>query len=47
MLPILERLGLPATVYITTWSPDHQLPVVNVAVDYILRCAGADNGAWA
>src|SRR5277367_1799468 len=40
MLPILEELGLPATVYITTWYSDNQLPVVNVAVDYILRCAG-------
>jgi peptidoglycan/xylan/chitin deacetylase (PgdA/CDA1 family) len=40
MLPILKRLGLPATVYVTTWYSDHQLPVVNVAVDYILRRAG-------
>ena len=40
MLPILEELGLPATVYITTWYSDNQLPVVNVAVDYILRRAG-------
>src|SRR5271170_7212265 len=40
MLPILEGLGLPATVYITTWYSDNQLPVVNVAIDYILRRAG-------
>jgi peptidoglycan/xylan/chitin deacetylase (PgdA/CDA1 family) len=40
LLPILEALGLPATVYITTWYSDNQLPVVNVAVDYILRRAG-------
>ncbi len=40
MLPILEGLGLPATVYITTWYCENQLPVVNVAVDYILKCAG-------
>ena len=24
MLPILEGLGLPATVYVTTWYADHQ-----------------------
>ena len=40
MLPILEGLGLPATVYVTTWYADHQIPVVNVVVDYILRRAG-------
>jgi peptidoglycan/xylan/chitin deacetylase (PgdA/CDA1 family) len=40
MLPILEGLGLPATVYVTTWYADHQFPVVNVAVDYVLRRAG-------
>jgi peptidoglycan/xylan/chitin deacetylase (PgdA/CDA1 family) len=40
MLPILEGLGLPATVYVTTWYSDNQLPVINIAIDYILRCAG-------
>ena len=40
MLPILEGLGLPATVYVTTWYADHQIPVVNVVVDYILRRVG-------
>jgi peptidoglycan/xylan/chitin deacetylase (PgdA/CDA1 family) len=40
MLPVLEKLSMPATVYITTWYSENQLPVVNVAVDYILRCAG-------
>lgn len=40
MLPILQKLGLPATVYITTWYSEHQLPVVNVAVDYVLKRAG-------
>jgi peptidoglycan/xylan/chitin deacetylase (PgdA/CDA1 family) len=40
MLPILERLGLPATAYVTTWYSQNQLPVVNVAVDYILKRAG-------
>ena len=40
MLPVLEGLGLPATVYVTTWYSENQLPVVNVAVDYILQRAG-------
>ena len=40
MLPVLEGLGLPATVYVTTWYADHQIPVVNVALDYIMRRAG-------
>jgi peptidoglycan/xylan/chitin deacetylase (PgdA/CDA1 family) len=40
MLPILEALGLPATVYITTWYVDHQSPIVNIVVDYILKRAG-------
>ncbi len=40
MLPILEKQGLPATVYATTWYSDNQLPIVNVAVDYILRRSG-------
>ena len=40
MLPILEELGLPATVYITTWYSVNQLPIVNIAVDYILQRAG-------
>jgi peptidoglycan/xylan/chitin deacetylase (PgdA/CDA1 family) len=40
MLPILERLGLPATVYVTTWYSARQSPVVNVAVDYMLKRAG-------
>jgi peptidoglycan/xylan/chitin deacetylase (PgdA/CDA1 family) len=43
MLPILEGLGLPATVYITTWYSKNQLPVINVAIDYILRCAGTSS----
>ncbi len=39
MLPVLEALGLPATLYATTWYAGRELPVVNVAVDY-LRLAG-------
>jgi peptidoglycan/xylan/chitin deacetylase (PgdA/CDA1 family) len=40
MLPILETLGLPATLYITTWYSENQLPCINKAVDYILERAG-------
>jgi len=40
MLPILEGLGLPATVYVTTWYSNNQSPIVNVAVNYIAERAG-------
>jgi peptidoglycan/xylan/chitin deacetylase (PgdA/CDA1 family) len=40
MLPILESLGLPATLYATTWYSGRELPVVNVAVDYLLAASG-------
>jgi peptidoglycan/xylan/chitin deacetylase (PgdA/CDA1 family) len=40
MLPVLEELGLPATVYVTTWYAERALPVLNVAIDYIHRRAG-------
>lgn len=40
MLPVLEKLKLPATVYMTTWYSEHQIPVANVAVDYLLSWAG-------
>jgi peptidoglycan/xylan/chitin deacetylase (PgdA/CDA1 family) len=40
MLPVLERHGLPATLYATTWYSDRDLPVVNVAVDYLRSAAG-------
>jgi peptidoglycan/xylan/chitin deacetylase (PgdA/CDA1 family) len=35
MLPVLEGLGLPATVYVTSWYVGRDLPVVNKAVDYL------------
>jgi peptidoglycan/xylan/chitin deacetylase (PgdA/CDA1 family) len=35
MLPVLEALGLPATVYVTSWYVGRDLPVVNKAVDYL------------
>jgi peptidoglycan/xylan/chitin deacetylase (PgdA/CDA1 family) len=40
MLPVLEKLKLPATVYMTTWYSQHQLPITNVTVDYLLSRAG-------
>lgn len=40
MLPILERHGLSATLYATTWYAGRDLPVVNVAVDYLRAAAG-------
>jgi len=45
MLPILERYELPATVYATTWYADRDLPVINVAVDYLLSISGRSNVA--
>jgi peptidoglycan/xylan/chitin deacetylase (PgdA/CDA1 family) len=39
-LPILERYGLPATLYATTWYAGRALPVVNVAVDYLIAASG-------
>lgn len=40
MLPVLERYGLPATLYATTWYAGRDLPVVNVAIDYLLDASG-------
>lgn len=48
MLPVLEALELPATLYATTWYAGRPLPVVNVAVDYLRAAAGrldVDRGA--
>lgn len=42
MLPVLEALGLPSTVYVTSWYVDRSLPVVNKAVDYLFARAGRD-----
>ena len=42
MLPILEALGLPSTVYVTSWYVGHGLPVVNKAVDYLHARAAGD-----
>ncbi|HEX8216347.1 MAG TPA: polysaccharide deacetylase family protein [Allosphingosinicella sp.] len=40
MLPVLEALELPATLYAATWYAGRDLPVVNVAVDYLATAAG-------
>lgn len=40
MLPVLEKYGLPATLYATTWYAGRELPVVNVAIDYVLDASG-------
>jgi peptidoglycan/xylan/chitin deacetylase (PgdA/CDA1 family) len=40
MLPVLEAEGLPATLYATTWYAGRDLPVVNVAVDYLRQAGG-------
>jgi peptidoglycan/xylan/chitin deacetylase (PgdA/CDA1 family) len=39
-LPVLEAQKLPATLYATTWYSGRGLPVVNVAVDYLIAAAG-------
>jgi peptidoglycan/xylan/chitin deacetylase (PgdA/CDA1 family) len=40
MLPVLQAYRLPATLYATTWYSGRDLPVVNLAVDYLRRAAG-------
>ena len=40
MLPVLERLRLPATLYVASWYLGRDLPVVNKAVDYLHQRAG-------
>jgi peptidoglycan/xylan/chitin deacetylase (PgdA/CDA1 family) len=40
MLPVLEKYRLPATLYATTWYSGRDLPVVNVAVDYLIDASG-------
>jgi len=37
MLPILEEFGLPATLYLSTWYADRPLPVLNVALAYLIE----------
>jgi peptidoglycan/xylan/chitin deacetylase (PgdA/CDA1 family) len=35
-LPLLKRYGIPATLYVTTYYLQRQIPVFNPAVDYVL-----------
>lgn len=37
MLPILESFGFPATLYMSTWYADRELPVLNVALGYLIE----------
>ena len=46
MLPILESLGIPATVYVTTWYVDHHAPVINVALNYVLQRTTVPSIRW-
>ena len=39
MLPVLETLGLPATIYVTTYFAQKQLPVFDLAVSYLVDSA--------
>ena len=41
MAPILHELGLPATLYVSTWYVEHQEIVVNVAVNFAIERAAA------
>lgn len=40
MLPVLKALGLPATLYVTTWYVDNRAPIFNKAADYALQICG-------
>lgn len=40
MLPIFERYQFPSTLYVTTYYVSHQIPVVNVLVQYLIWKTG-------
>jgi len=42
MIPVLNRLNLPATLYVTTYYASRGLPVLNVLIGYLLDSAPAD-----
>ncbi len=46
MLPILESLRLPATVYVTTWYVENQAPIINVALRYVLQRTTVTEFTW-
>lgn len=37
MAPVLAELGLPATLYVSTWYVEHQAPVTDVLIGYVLE----------
>ena len=39
MLPILQELELPATIYLTTWYVENPLPVLDKVVDFLVTFA--------
>lgn len=39
MIPALERHGMPATLYVTTYYATHQKPVLNVLIGYMVQRA--------
>lgn len=42
MLPVLEFRGYPATVYLTTYYCQHQVPVIDVALQYVFHALDGD-----
>lgn len=46
MLPVLESLGLPATLYVSSWYVENPLPVINKVIDYALRMTERTRLDW-
>lgn len=46
MLPILERWRIPATVYVTSWHVERQVPITNVAIRYVLTTTRRPPSEW-
>lgn len=46
MLPVLEMLDLPATLYVTSWYVENPLPVINKVVDYALEATRLTRLDW-
>jgi peptidoglycan/xylan/chitin deacetylase (PgdA/CDA1 family) len=46
MLPVLESLGLPATVYVTTWYVVNRAPVLNVGLNYVVQSSPLSRFEW-
>lgn len=43
MMPVLEFRAYPATVYLTTYYCQHQVPVIDVAVQYVFHALDGHN----